>query len=159
MLSARKGGFHPQWQLTMIFYGVLVVIPQIPLVAVDGEPELIDHSPYYDQDQLINILTEKQNSFNIFSMNCQSLNSKVDELRILFHELENSNCFFDAICLQETWLDENSDTSLLAIEGYNLISQGKLCSAHSDLVIYLHNSHKYKILSLYKCNCMGWSIH
>ena len=117
-------------------------------VAVDGEPELIDHSPYYDQDQLINILTEKQNSFNIFSMNCQSLNAKVDELRILFHEFENSNCFFDAICLQETWLDEHSDTSLLAIEGYNLISQGKLCSAHSGLVIYLHNSHKYKILSL-----------
>ena len=25
-MSARKGGFHPQWQLTMIFYGVLVVI-------------------------------------------------------------------------------------------------------------------------------------
>ena len=72
-------------------------------VAVDGEPELIDHSPYYDQDQLINILPEKQNSFNIFSMHCQSLNAKVDELRILFHELENSNCFFDAICLQETW--------------------------------------------------------
>ena len=93
-------------------------------VAVDGEPELIDHS------------------------NCQSLNTKVDELRILFHELEKSNCFFDAICLQETWLDENSDISLLAIEGYNLISQGKLCSAHSGLVIYLHNCHKYKILSL-----------
>ena len=84
----------------------------------------------------------------MFSMNCQSLNAKVDELRILFHELENSNCFFDAICLQETWLDKNSDTSLLAIEGYNLISQGKLCSAHSGLVIYLRNSHKYKILSL-----------
>ena len=60
-----------------------------------------------DEDQFVNILTEKQNSFNIFSMNCQSLNAKVDKLRILFHELENSNCFFDAICLQETWLDEN----------------------------------------------------
>ena len=58
-------------------------------VAVDGEPELIDHSPHCNQDQLVNILTEKQNSFNIFSMNCQSLNAKVDEFRILFHELEN----------------------------------------------------------------------
>ena len=61
-------------------------------VAVDGEPELIDHSPYCDQDQLVNILTDKQISFNIFSMNCQSVNAKVDKLRILFHELEKSNC-------------------------------------------------------------------
>ena len=46
----------------MIFYGVLGVILQLPLsiilngnyinrdCAVDGEPELIDHWPYCDQD-------------------------------------------------------------------------------------------------------------
>ena len=38
-----------------------------------------------------------------------------------------------AICLQETWLSENSDTSLLHIDGFNLIMQGKICSAHADV--------------------------
>ena len=51
-------------------------------------------------------------------MNSQILDAKVDELRILFHEL-------------------------------------KLCSGHSGLVIYLHHSHKSKIVSLLK-NATVW---
>ena len=56
------------------------------------------------------------------------------------------NCEFSAICLQETWLDSNADTSLLQIEDYTLIPQGKTCSAHGELLIYLHKHYKYKHL-------------
>ena len=37
-------------------------------VAVDGEPELIDHSPYCDQDQLVNILSLKNKTPLTFSV-------------------------------------------------------------------------------------------
>ena len=33
--------------------------------------------------------------------------------------------------LQETWLSSESDTSLFKLHGYNFVSVGKFCSAHS----------------------------
>ena len=52
------------------------------------------------------------------------------------------NFKFSAICSQETWLSDNSDTSLIQIDIYTLISKGKTCSAHGCL-IYLHNTCHY----------------
>lgn len=46
----------------------------------------------------------------------------------------------DAISIQETWLSEDSCTSLYNIESYKLISKGKRITNHSRLLIYL----KYK---------------
>ena len=45
-------------------------------------------------------------------------------------------------------LSENYDTSLLHIYDFNLIMQGKICSAHAGLLIYLRKNLKYKILSI-----------
>ena len=58
--------------------------------------------------------------------------------------MKNRNCVFDAICLQETWLSNDADTSLFKIEGYKLLSKGKTCSAHGGLLIYLNSSYHYK---------------
>jgi len=48
---------------------------------------------------------------------------KIVQLRIYLDSLSKHNIQSDAVILQETWLKENSDTSLLQIEGYNMISQ------------------------------------
>ena len=48
--------------------------------------------------------------------------------------------------LQETWLSDNSDTSLIQIDNYTLISKGKTCSTHGGLLIYLHNTYHYKTI-------------
>ena len=76
-------------------------------------------------------------------MNCQSINAKFDELKIKLHQWKSINCEFNAICLQETWLLENADTSLLQLDNYTLISRGKTCSLHGGLLIYLRNDYKY----------------
>ena len=55
---------------------------------------------------------------------------------------------FDAICLQETWLSEDSDKSLLCMEDYALISLGKTCSTRGGLIIYLKENLKYKMLDM-----------
>ena len=44
---------------------------------------------------------------------------------------------FSAICIQETWLRNNQDTSLFQTPGCNLIHKGKICSEHGGLIIYL----------------------
>ena len=83
------------------------------------------------------------------SLNIQSLNAKFDGLVIFLHKLNESGCEFGAIFIQETWLTDQSDVSLFKIDGYNFISQGKKCSAHGGLAIYLNDNLNYKSLTLY----------
>ena len=62
--------------------------------------------------------------------------------------LRNNSCEIGAICLQETWLSNDSNNSLLQIDGFTLISQGKIRSAHDGISIYLNNKYDSKILSI-----------
>ena len=80
---------------------------------------------------------EKANNFTILSLNVQSLNAKFDQIQILISQLKSKHVQFNAICLQETWLTENSDLPLFQIPGYTLISQGAICSSHAGLAIYV----------------------
>ena len=117
--------------------------------AADDGLETIQHSSYYSTSTLINELADKKDSFNILSLNCGSINAKIDQLMITLNEYKHSGCNFHAICLQETWLNDQSDTCLLQIEGYKLISQTRSCSARGGLIIYLNNNIKYKLLDGY----------
>ena len=110
----------------------------------DEAPEVIQTSNYYDQESLAGVFTTNINSFNMFSLNCQSINAKIDEIKIKIKQMESVNCTFDAICLQESWLSNDADLSLFKLDNYNIISKGKTCSAHGGLVIYLHNSYRHK---------------
>ena len=50
--------------------------------------------------------------------------------------------------MQETWLDDESDISYIQIDGYTLICQGKTCSSHAGLAIYLSNKCRQKTLNV-----------
>ncbi len=52
---------------------------------------------------------------------------------------------FSAICVQERWLLEGDDTSLIQLDGYECIPQGKVCSTKGGLIIYLHENFKHKL--------------
>ena len=82
-------------------------------------------------------------------MNIQSLNSKFDALLAILSELNGNDIKIDAICLQETWLSTDQDASIFNIPGYQLITLGKKCSAHSGLAIYLSDSFSYLIKSVH----------
>ena len=56
--------------------------------------------------------------------------------------LQENSCHISVICLQETWLREDSNIDLLSLE--NVISQGKRCSAHGGLAIYLYENFNFK---------------
>ncbi len=73
-------------------------------------------------------LIQPQNKFSIFSTNIQSINANIDELRIFIECLKRINYTFGAICIQESWLSEDNDTSQIQFEGYNCILQGISCS-------------------------------
>ena len=53
-----------------------------------------------------------------------------------------------AICVQETWLSEEDDSSLFNLNGYNCISKGKTCSQKGGLIIYLNENFTYKTIDI-----------
>ena len=93
---------------------------------------------------------EQNDKFSVFSINAQSLYAKFDQILAVITDLENNGFRFSALCVQETWLDEHSDTSLLQIPGYSLINCGRVCSAHGGLAIYLHEKYTFHICDLFK---------
>ena len=112
------------------------------------EPSIMKNSPYYHDEKLINELNTKTNNFNILSLNCESINSKFDQINITIEQFKRNGCTFSAVCLQESWLSDDSDTSLFQLDGYNLISQGKRCSTRGGLILYIKDTIKYKLIDI-----------
>lgn len=126
----------------------------------ESEPTIITHSSYFELDKLVTLLDQNKNKFSIFSTNIQSIRAKIDIFKILIHKLASHGCFFSAICIQESWLDQGEDTSDYQLEGYNLIPQGKHCTSKGGLIIYLHENFKYsQKLSLKYDSWEGHFIH
>ena len=111
----------------------------------NNEVRTYSDSLYIPTENVENMLSQYPNNFSLFSLNIQSLNSKFDSLSAFLSHLNEKGYNFDAICLQETWLPPDGDTSLFNIPGYHLIHQGKICSQHSGLIIYLSNKFSYSV--------------
>lgn len=118
---------------------------------IDEEDEisLIKQSPYYDLNQIPGVIGESENNFLILSLNAQSINAKISHLQAFVYQLSQSNISADVICIQESWLPDNADTSLVQLDGYTCVSQGHICSSHGGLITYIHSKYKYKNLNIY----------
>ena len=60
---------------------------------------------------------------------------------LLIEELKQNKFQFSVICLQETWLGE--ELTLYQIPDYSCIAEGKSCSEHGGLIIYVHNNYQF----------------
>ena len=89
-------------------------------------------------------------------MNIQSINAKFDQLLIYINQLKDDDCEFEVICLQETWLGNEHDTSLLQIDNYNLITKPCRATTHGGLAIYLKQNISYEILDLIESPSNIW---
>ncbi len=84
--------------------------------------QIITNSTYCNcNDDFMQSLAKSQNHFSIFSTNIQSIRAKFDEFNICIEILKQNMFEFSIICLQETWLSKNDDTSCFKLECYNLI--------------------------------------
>lgn len=114
----------------------------------ENEPKLFQNSPYYNQNDFNLFLNSSKSKFTIISLNCQSLNSKFDMIKTYLDIYNSNNNKISIVCLQETWLTEDSDLSLYQIPEYNLISMGKYCSEHGGLAIYIHKKYNFRQIDL-----------
>ena len=109
---------------------------------------VLTHSPHMDTLRLNDALASTKDNFAVFSLNIQSINAKFNYLSPLLLDLCNKGTGFSTICLQESWLSEDSDLSQYHIPNYNIIHQGHNCSGHAGLIIYLHERYQYNIRNL-----------
>lgn len=109
-------------------------------------------SPYYNHELLIKYLSNKKGSFLVLSLNCQSLNAKIDQLTILLSQLSSHSIEIDAICLQETWYKDEQIPPTAHLNGYTAINKPKHCSEHSGLLIYLKSIYLYQTIDTPQSN-------
>ena len=105
----------------------------------ENEIPLIKHSPYVNTDELISFCVEKANNLTIISLNVQSLNAKFDQIQKLSSQLKSKRVQFNAICLQETWLTENSDLTSFQIPGYTLFHKVRF-AAHMQAWQFMYRN-------------------
>ena len=110
------------------------------------EPTLFLKSQYYTGSNFIRFLKNKSKFLKVLSLNCQSLNAKFDLINIFINQSNSQHSQIDIICLQETWLAADCDISLYKIDGYNLISSGKICSEHGGVAMYIREDIEYKVI-------------
>ena len=103
----------------------------------NNELPTIRRSSYYDIEKFISLSETNKHNLCILSFNIKLLNSKFCELEAFVDALATIDFKFSAICLQESWLAETDDQSLIQLKGYNCISQGKSCSNKGGLVMYI----------------------
>ena len=97
----------------------------------------IRRSSYYDVEQFISLAETNKHNLCILIYNIQSLNSKFCELEAFVDELATIDFKFSVICLQESWLAETDDQSLIQLKGYDCVSQVKSCSNKDGLAMYI----------------------
>ena len=130
----------------------LLNIVQDVITDVDLDTFSINPSPYYTYESFVQMVhvhsaQHSQHLFPILSLNCQSLNAKFDQIQIFIDYLKTHGFCFSAICLQETWMDNDSDLSLFQIPGYTCISNGRSCTQHGGLIIYLHEQYNFFVVN------------
>ena len=106
--------------------------------AIDENNELpiIRRSSYYDFDKFNSLAKKQGKQLSILNSNIQSINAKFNELEAYVNDVSSLNFKLSIICLQESWLSDNDDLSLIQLTGYDCISQGKSCSSKGGLLIY-----------------------
>jgi len=113
----------------------------------DGE-QILEPSKYYDIENISNLICPCNSPFTVLSLNAQCLQSKLDSLKIYINNLIDSSVTFDAICVQETWINNDADCSLFKLDGYQLITKSKTCGKHGGLAIYLKDEISYRTLEV-----------
>ena len=89
----------------------------------------------------------------IIDLNIQNIFAKFDEL-VCFIETINVDHTVSAICLNECWLSDEHDLSVLHLEGYNMYFQrgNRVGHDHCGLIVYVHETFLSKEIVIENAN-------
>ena len=138
----------------LLYYGGMEMNDLTNLLNCDTDIEenaatVINVSNYHDLDDILNkqIFTKKDH-FKVIGFNTESIFSKLDKIKIFVETLKSKNIIFDAICINECWLDIFGED--LNIAGYTAFPLTSRVSSKGGLVTFILEDYKIKDLDLYK---------
>ncbi len=107
-------------------------------------------SPYVNVNDLNCKMFKPSTKSNCNSMhtalhiNIQSLPAKIDNLKLLIHELHEKHIEVDFILLCETFLTDNNQNHV-DIAGYNLVCKNRPNSNRGGVAIYINSKYNFKL--------------
>ena len=118
----------------------------------DVETQMIKHSPFYGQKQFADLINNNT-GLSIIDLNTQNIFAKFDEL-VCFIETFNVDHTVSAICLNECWLSDEHNLSVLHLEVYNMYFQrgNRVGHGHCGLIVYVHKSFLSKEIVIENAN-------
>ncbi len=119
------------------------------------EAPILKHSPYYSEQQFASLLTS-QNGLSILNLNICNVFTKFDELESFVCRVNVANPI-SVICLNECWLSERSDVSMIHLQNYKMVYQVGTCAGHSHcgLIIYVHDQFNCNEINITQAT-VGW---
>jgi Reverse transcriptase (RNA-dependent DNA polymerase) len=107
--------------------------------------QLINSQCSYSSTDDINSWLTSSSTLSILNINARSLNRNIDKIKLL---LINFSTTPDIITITESWLQSNLPTSLVDLDGYNLISVPRACNRRGGgVAIYVKSKLNYIILN------------
>ena len=105
----------------------------------------IKPSLYYTMTNFINKIDT--DTCTIMSLNCQSLNAKFSDKKLMLDVFAEFNKPIQVLCLQETWLENSNliDMGHFYIDDYHLITKNRYASNHVGLAFYIHKNWNFKV--------------
>ena len=110
-------------------------------------PTDYEQFPYSLPSNLPSNMINTNSPFGILSLNTESLSAKFSDLQILLEALSSQNIHFPLICIQESWISDETMLQLLHlhVDGYNTFHVNATSSKHGGVVTHVDNSYDVTI--------------
>ena len=109
------------------------------------EIDLFHHSPYYSSSQMPNHVKSREGFFGVLSLNAQSIQAKFNNLEAFIALMHSQNIHFPVICIQETWLNDESRLPLVSLDGYQAFNLNASSSTHGGLITYVDENYDVSV--------------
>ena len=121
------------------------VVNNGPIDDDDNELDTMSYSPYFLPSNVPSNMINTKSPFGILSLNTGSLSAKFSDLQVLLEALSSQNIHFPVICIQESWISDETMLQLLHLNGYNMFHVNATSSKHGGVVTYVDNSYDVTI--------------
>ena len=119
------------------------------IINEDSDPDEIDlihNSPYYSPSQMPNHVKSREGFFGVLSLNAQSIQAKFNNLEAFIALMHSQNIHFPVICIQETWLNDESRLPLVSLDGYQTFNSNASSSTHGGLITYVDENYDVSVI-------------
>ena len=88
----------------------------------------------------------REGFFDVLSLNTHSIQAKFSNLEAFIALMHSQDIHFPVICIQETWLNDNSRLPLISLNGYQTFHSNASSSTHGGLITYVDEKYDVSVI-------------